>query len=123
MDLGQTAKQCVEDSERWFGDSTVVYSIPHHTLAMAGEVGEFANIVKKIDRGSLNMGDARVRYDLAMELTDVFIYLMNLAGLLGVDLEKAYMHKRAENEKRFTQQRAERERTAQNGSGAAVSND
>lgn len=109
MDLSETAKQCIQDSEKWFGDSACVYSIPHHTLAMAGEVGEFANIVKKIERGSLSIHDAAVRYNLAMELTDVFVYMLNLAGLLGVDLEKSYMHVRAQNEKRFTEQRQVRE--------------
>jgi NTP pyrophosphatase (non-canonical NTP hydrolase) len=76
---------------------------------MAGEVGEFANLVKKIERGSLRMGDAKVRLALSMELTDVFVYLLNLAGLVGVDLEKSYNYVRGENEKRFMAERAERE--------------
>src|SRR4051812_38700915 len=92
--LSDLAKQCLSDSERWFGDSAIVHSIPHHTLAMAGEVGEFANIVKKIDRGSLDMRNPNVRYEMMMELTDVFVYLLNLAGLTGVDLFKSYMHVR-----------------------------
>lgn len=114
--LGMMAKQCVSDSERWFGDSGVVHSIPHHTLAMAGEVGELANIVKKVERGSLRMGDANTRYEMAMELTDVFIYLLNLAGLMGVDLEAAYELKRTENERRFMDQRRAREANT-NGDG------
>lgn len=107
--LIKLAKQCNEDSDRWFGDAACVKSIPHHTLAMAGEVGEFANLVKKIERGSLSIGDAKVRYNLAMELTDIFVYLMNLAGLLHIDLEKTYQMVRANNDKRFVQQRAMRE--------------
>jgi NTP pyrophosphatase (non-canonical NTP hydrolase) len=105
---GELSKQCVEDSERWFGDMAVVHSVPHHALALAGEVGEFCNIVKKIERGSLNLQDAGVRYDLQMELTDIYVYLLNLAGLLGVDLEHAYVLKRIENENRFVKARAER---------------
>lgn len=107
--LGELSIQCVNDSERWFGDTHAAHSIPHHTLALAGEVGEFANIVKKIDRGSLSMNDAKVRVDLAMELTDIFVYLLNLAGLCGVDLEKSYERVRGLNEKRFIAQRKERE--------------
>ena len=107
--LVQLAKQCGTDSEKWFGDSPCVYSIPHHTLAMAGEVGEFANIVKKIERGSLDIHTPKVRYELAMELTDVFVYMLNLANLLHVDLETTYKIVRANNEKRFTTQRTERE--------------
>jgi NTP pyrophosphatase (non-canonical NTP hydrolase) len=92
------AKQCQDDSERWFPNSN---NIIHHSLSMAGEVGEFCNLVKKVDRGSLDIRTPQVRYDLAMELTDAFIYLLNLAGLMHIDLEKTYMMKRAENEKRF----------------------
>lgn len=92
------AKQCHEDSLRWFPHT---HNIPHHTLSMCGEAGEVANIVKKLDRGDLNIGDANTRYKLMMEVTDVFVYLLNISYLLGLDLEKAYMHVRAENEKRF----------------------
>jgi NTP pyrophosphatase (non-canonical NTP hydrolase) len=113
--LEELAKQCVEDSEKYFGDSAVVYSIPHHALAMAGEVGEFCNLVKKVERGSLDIRTPAVRYDMAMELTDVFIYLLNLAGLLQIDLGKTYQMKRAENNKRFAEQRAER--AQRNGNG------
>lgn len=114
-DLFKLGKQCVEDSERWFGDQAIVYSIPHHTLALAGEVGELANIVKKIDRGSLDIKDANVRYQLMMETTDVFVYLLNIAGLLSLDLEKSYLHVRSLNEQRFIEQRRERE--TRNGNG------
>lgn len=106
------AIQCVEDSERWFGDAGMTKGFPaimHHTVSLAGEVGEFANIIKKIDRGSLNLGDAAVRRDLAFELTDVYIYVLNLAGIMGVDLEELYKMKRAENDQRFMVQRRLRE--------------
>jgi NTP pyrophosphatase (non-canonical NTP hydrolase) len=108
MTLEEMSQQCLEDSERWFGDSHTCKSIPHHTLAMCGEVGEFANVVKKIERGSLQLGDAATRLKLAMELADTFTYMLNLAGLLGIDLEKTYHYVRGENEKRFMAQRAER---------------
>ena len=107
--LAKMSKQAGEDSEKWFDDCAVVHSIPHHTLALAGEVGEFANLVKKIERGDLRMGDARVRHALAMELTDVLTYVLNLAYLLNIDLAKAYEVKRNENDKRFTEQRRLRE--------------
>jgi dCTP diphosphatase len=71
------------------------------TLALAGEVGELANLIKKIERGSLNFNDAKVQFEVHMETTDVFIYLLNIAGLLRIDLEAAYRVKRAENERRF----------------------
>jgi NTP pyrophosphatase (non-canonical NTP hydrolase) len=107
--LADLEKQCLDDSIRWFGDTVNIEgAIPHHALALAGEVGEFANIVKKIDRGSLDSREPRVRHDLAMELTDVLIYVLNLGALLRIDLEESYKIKRAENEQRFTAERARR---------------
>jgi NTP pyrophosphatase (non-canonical NTP hydrolase) len=94
----QLAKQCQQDSEDWFADAN---NMVHHSLGMAGEVGEFCNIVKKIDRGSLDIRTSRVRYDLAMELTDVFIYVLNLAGMMHIDLAETYKIKRTENVQRF----------------------
>lgn len=100
---------CVTDSERWFGDQPSSKSVPHHALALAGEVGEFCNIVKKIERGSLSLNDAKVRYDLAMELTDAYVYMLNLAGLLHFDLERSFRVVRTANEKRFSEERRNRE--------------
>jgi hypothetical protein len=68
---------------------------------MAGEVGELCNIVKKIERGSLEYGDPKVRHDMAFEATDVFTYFLMLAGQMGFDPQKTYDIKRAANAKRF----------------------
>lgn len=106
--LEQLARECLKDSERWFGDTPASKSVAHYALAMAGEVGEFCNIVKKIDRHSLDATSAKVRMDLAMELTDVLVYVLTLSGMLNIDLTKSYTHVRALNEKRFMQEREER---------------
>lgn len=97
------ARQCLEDSRAWFPE--IAQDLPHHVLSLCGEAGELANIIKKVERGSLEFQNARVRYDIAMEVTDVYIYLLNIAGLLNIDLEESYNVKRAENLKRFAQQR------------------
>jgi NTP pyrophosphatase (non-canonical NTP hydrolase) len=70
-------------------------------LGLTGEVGELANLIKKADRGSIDLNEAVWRHKAIMELTDVYIYVLNLAALLGVDLDKSYEQKRAENERRF----------------------
>lgn len=101
--------QCVEDSKRWFGDSYAHDNVPHHTLALAGEVGELANIIKKIERGSLSIKDAKVRHHIAMEMADIYVYLLNLAGLMHIDLERAYDLVRSQNETRFMEERRRRE--------------
>jgi len=73
--------------------------------ALAGEVGEAANLVKKVVRSVVyGKGDVRledIREELVEEVTDVFIYLLTIAGLLGVDLEKAYLQKLEKNRRRF----------------------
>lgn len=105
-------RQALEDSERWFGDQIdqhTMRGLVHRTLAMCGEVGEVANIVKKIDRGTLDFNDATVRHELHMELVDVFVYLLNIAGLVGLDLEKGNTRKRGINDARFTEARRKRE--------------
>lgn len=106
MDFNELVRTCASDSKRWFGNAYNSGPLVHHSLAMAGEVGEFCNIVKKIDRGSLSMHDATVQHKLRMELLDIIIYAANLADVLHVDVEKMYMHVRAENEKRFGKDRA-----------------
>lgn len=59
--------------------------------AVVGELGEYANLRKKVERGDLTMQDARPL--LADELADVVIYLDILAHQLGVDLGEAVMNK------------------------------
>lgn len=101
--LNEIAAQCVEDTQRWFGDKKHVSTINHQTLGMCGEVGEFANVVKKIDKGQLDLRDAKTKVRLAEELADIFTYMMSLAGMLNIDLEKAYIGVRINNERRFTE--------------------
>ena len=112
-------QQCLQDSDRWFGDQIPdirsMRSLIHHTLALCGEVGEVANIIKKIDRGSLDARNAITRNDLAMELADVYTYLLNVAGIVGIDLEKAYNTKRGINDGRFVAARRMREELQANG--------
>lgn len=56
-------------------------------LAVTGELGEAANIIKKIRRGDYELDD--VREQLADELADVVTYLDLLAHRCGIDLGKA----------------------------------
>jgi NTP pyrophosphatase (non-canonical NTP hydrolase) len=59
--------------------------------AVVGELGEYANLRKKVERGDKTLAEARPM--LADELADVVIYLDILASQLGVDLGKAVMAK------------------------------
>lgn len=77
--------------------------LEHLVVCMLGELGEFANILKKVVRGDISYEQAEPQ--LHEELTDVFIYLMKVAGQSGVDLEARYLEKLKKNETRFAQWR------------------
>jgi NTP pyrophosphatase (non-canonical NTP hydrolase) len=87
------------DSKRWFPDRAE--DSIYMTLALCGEVGELANEIKKVGRGTASMQDAKTRLAIMMEMADVFTYLLALSAMLGVDLEKAYYAKRKQNVLRY----------------------
>lgn len=92
--------QCLEDSESWF--PATAHDLPFLALCMVGETGEFANELKKLVRSNQHyLGDYDARLRLCEELTDVFIYMMNIAELLQMDMEWHYTQKREFNRKRF----------------------
>lgn len=59
--------------------------------AVTGELGEYANLRKKVERGDLTQEEAKSL--LADELSDVVIYLDILAYQLGINLGEAIMEK------------------------------
>jgi NTP pyrophosphatase (non-canonical NTP hydrolase) len=59
--------------------------------AVVGELGEYANLRKKVERGDFTLAEALP--ELANELADVVIYLDILATELGIDLGPAVMRK------------------------------
>lgn len=59
--------------------------------ALVGEVGETANYLKKIRRGDFTL--EQVKPEVAKELADALIYLVMLAGQLGIDLTEATVDK------------------------------
>jgi NTP pyrophosphatase (non-canonical NTP hydrolase) len=73
--------------------------LEHLVVCMSGELGEFANVTKKIIRGDFSFEEAEPM--LREELTDLFIYLLKVAGQTGIDLEKSYLEKMEKNELRF----------------------
>jgi NTP pyrophosphatase (non-canonical NTP hydrolase) len=66
--------------------------------AVCGELGEAANIIKKIERGDLTLEEARPA--LAKEFADIITYLDITAMRAGVDLGQATMDKFNEVSKR-----------------------
>ena len=97
MNLNTIVAQCFDDSREWFPDKE--FDVPFQTLCMLGESGEFANLVKKVERGTHTYTD--VKEQLKEELTDTFIYMCVLANILGMNMEEEYIAKRSANAKRF----------------------
>jgi NTP pyrophosphatase (non-canonical NTP hydrolase) len=61
--------------------------------ATCGELGEAANLIKKIERGDFDLEDPGVREKLGDELCDVLTYLDLLAYRAGIDLAEATRRK------------------------------
>lgn len=59
-----------------------------HVMALCGEVGEIANIVKKEWRGD-EMDNNTLKEKLADEKADVRTYLFRIEMLMGIDLDQA----------------------------------
>ena len=73
-------------------------------IALTGELGEFANAVKKISRDRNAIGtepSEEMLEKLKEELTDCFIYVIILSNILKMDIEKEYLEKTEFNHKRF----------------------
>jgi NTP pyrophosphatase (non-canonical NTP hydrolase) len=110
MDIKEIAKfqKGFDEKHGWdWSKSSQEEKIKHlqyGTIALAGEVGEFANTVKKILREfNFSKKIPKKEYEkLKEEVIDIFIYTIKLADqILEVDVEKEYFKKMKMNEKRF----------------------
>lgn len=75
------------------------WSLSDWMTATAGELGEAANNIKKLNRvrdgmtGNKGKTEVELRDDLASEFADVVIYLDLMAQAAGIELEAAIMQK------------------------------
>lgn len=80
-------------------------NLQYGALCLAGEVGEFANEVKKILREYRSFKRSPTEEQLSKlreELADVFIYLIKLSDqVLKMNLEEEYLKKMNKNKERF----------------------
>lgn len=67
------------------------WSLNDWLTAVTGELGEAANVLKKVRRGDFTINQAMP--ELADELADVATYLDILANQCGIDLGKAIIEK------------------------------
>jgi NTP pyrophosphatase (non-canonical NTP hydrolase) len=88
------------------GDRARIDQLSKDLVGLMGEVGEFANLLKKVD-----LAASQPRYEgpdlasaklaLRMELADAQIYMLRLAHLLEVDLADAVLDKMRTNDERY----------------------
>jgi len=78
-------------------EEELIDALHRGTVDLLGELGEFANDVKKSRRES-----GLRRQELREELTDTFIYLLKLSLLLEMDLDEEHRKKIKQNYARFT---------------------
>jgi deoxycytidine triphosphate deaminase/NTP pyrophosphatase (non-canonical NTP hydrolase) len=75
-------------------------------VGLMGEIGEFANLLKKVELAITQPAYAgpdlaAAAPELRMELADAQIYLLRLAHLIGVDLGEAVLEKMRSNNARY----------------------
>ncbi|WP_051345942.1 hypothetical protein [Bradyrhizobium sp. th.b2] len=80
--------------------------ISRDLVGLMGEIGEFANLIKKVDLAMMRPGYAgsdlvAAEPKLRMELADVQIYLLRLAHLIGADLTETVLEKMRLNDERY----------------------
>lgn len=112
MELAQLiALQIDRDRRRGFlvdfdSDAERQAQLMHDLVGMIGEVGEFANLLKKVGLAQAHeayigptLSEAAIK--LREELADVAIYLFRISVLLDADLEQAILDKMDINDVRY----------------------
>jgi len=83
--LSHPPEKCSKPGDNWDASDWV--------MATVGELGELANVLKKVLRGDFDPKSPEVRKMIADELADVAVYLDLLAFNVDVDLGEAVMSK------------------------------
>lgn len=112
MDIKQILeKQIAQDEANGFpvsfADSTARYDqLTKDLVGLFGEIGEFSNIVKKINIKLANPDKYELDMDVAEEalreeLIDSLIYIIRIAAMLDVDVEEEILKKMQLNADRY----------------------
>jgi NTP pyrophosphatase (non-canonical NTP hydrolase) len=96
-DINEIAEQCGVDGRDWFPD--VADSPTIMILAACGEVGELANLQKKVERG--DFATEEVLDKMVGEAMDALIYLFCYLDYEGQDVAALYEKIRENNVRRF----------------------
>lgn len=74
-------------------------ALEHLLVCITGEVGELANVVKKVRRGDQSLENARPA--ILEESADIMIYIVKMANQIGFSLDDAFRAKLQINRERF----------------------
>jgi NTP pyrophosphatase (non-canonical NTP hydrolase) len=85
------------NEERGFADET----LPEIFMLFLEECGEMAKAARK--KAQIKAGKHSDDFHLEEEIADVFIYLLEICNLTGIDLEQAFRKKEEINKKRSWQ--------------------
>lgn len=113
MELSEIVRRQIEaDVRRGFpvqfaSDSAKEEQLTRDTVGLMGEVGEFANLLKKVSLGLKTDGYdgpslSESSHDLREELADATIYIMRLSAILGGNLECDILAKMKKNDARYS---------------------
>lgn len=91
------------------GDTqSILSSINKDIIGILGELGEFANIIKKLnlvaDKNSglgIEKKYSEYKEELSDEVVDTFIYLMRIISHLDIDITEEYFKKLEINRKKY----------------------
>jgi NTP pyrophosphatase (non-canonical NTP hydrolase) len=72
-------------------NSIATWSPTDWGCAIAGEVGELCNMLKKVRRGSKTMKE--LKPEIKKEIADIFLYTLLISKALDIDLEDATIKK------------------------------
>jgi NTP pyrophosphatase (non-canonical NTP hydrolase) len=87
--------------ERGFTDET----IPEIFMYLSEEVGEMAKAARQATK--LHTDSNSKKFELAHEIADVFIYLVDIANHFDIDMESAFRDKEEINNKRIWNKKGE----------------
>jgi len=84
------------------------HSVRNLVLALVGEVGELAAEFQWISDDDIAraLQDSKKRESVGSEIADIFIYLLRLSDITGIDLAEELKKKLATNEERYPADRA-----------------
>ena len=111
MDINDFIKKQIEFDKNYKGkrefftliDDSNIEELEYLVVCLSGEVGEFANIVKKISRGDFLLSECKE--NISMELADIFIYLLKIFAQLKINPEDIFLSKMEINREKFLKYR------------------